>query len=220
MEWTFSHAPTSAESGRGILLPYMTQPASRPRTVEETSIPRIPQPATIELVPAVIRLWWQGVENQLGAAPVLFCSVASGPAALEGCVSLTAALSRGERSAGRRARVAFVVPAIVDGGACCLSAHTYLARSVAKRDEAEMTANRHGASNDTNADAAARFFVKVARQHGYVEGEDFAAVKAAGYSDAQVIEIVRFAVLNTWTNRINAVAQTEIENPVVHTVAA
>ena len=42
-----------------------------------------------------------------------------------------------------------------------------------------------------------------------------AAVKAAGYSEAQVIEIVQHVALNTWTNYINEVAGTEIDFPVV-----
>ena len=41
------------------------------------------------------------------------------------------------------------------------------------------------------------------------------AVKAAGYDDAQVIEIVLHVALNTWTNYINEVAKTEIDFPVV-----
>jgi len=46
-------------------------------------------------------------------------------------------------------------------------------------------------------------------------------VKAAGYTDAQIIEIVLHVALNTWTNYINTVAETEIDFPVVkvHKVA-
>ena len=41
------------------------------------------------------------------------------------------------------------------------------------------------------------------------------AVKAAGYDDAQMIEIVLHVALNTWTNYINEVAKTDIDFPVV-----
>ena len=44
---------------------------------------------------------------------------------------------------------------------------------------------------------------------------DVREVKAAGYSDAQVIEIVLHVALNTWTNYINSVAATDIDFPVV-----
>ena len=47
-----------------------------------------------------------------------------------------------------------------------------------------------------------------------------AAVKAAGYDDAQLIEIVMHVALNTWTNYINEVGKTDIDFPVVETRVA
>jgi AhpD family alkylhydroperoxidase len=109
------------------------------------------------------------------------------PAALEGDVGLSAALGKGELPAATRERIALAV-AELNGCDYCLSAHTYLGRNVAKLDDAEISANRGGTSND---------------------------VKAAGYTDAQIIEIVQHVALNTWTNYINTVGQTEIDFPVV-----
>ena len=45
--------------------------------------------------------------------------------------------------------------------------------------------------------------------------DDLRAVRLAGYDDAQVIEIVLHVALNTWTNYINTVAETDIDFPVV-----
>jgi len=97
----------------------------------------------------------------------------------------------------------------------CLSAHTYLGKNLAKLDDAEMTANRNGGSGDPKADAAVRFAVRVAQQHGHVDNNDLQAVRAAGYSDAQVIEIVQHVALNIWTNYVNGMADTDIDFPVV-----
>ena len=44
---------------------------------------------------------------------------------------------------------------------------------------------------------------------------DFNAVKLAGYTDEQVIEIVAHVALNSWTNYFNEVFKTEIDFPVV-----
>jgi alkylhydroperoxidase family enzyme len=82
-------------------------------------------------------------------------------------------------------------------------------------DDAEIAANRAGASHDLKADAAVRFAVKVVRERGHVNEDDLQAVKAADYDDAQVIEIVLHVALNTWTNYINEVAKTDIDFPVV-----
>ena len=50
---------------------------------------------------------------------------------------------------------------------------------------------------------------------GHIGDADFAAVKLAGYTDAQVIEIVQHVALNVWTNYFNNAFQTEIDFPVV-----
>jgi alkylhydroperoxidase family enzyme len=60
-----------------------------------------------------------------------------------------------------------------------------------------------------------RFAAKVARNRGHVAAEDVLAVKAAGYDEAQVVEVVLHVALNTWTNLINEVGGTEIDFPVV-----
>ena len=78
-----------------------------------------------------------------------------------------------------------------------------------------MEANRSGTSLDARADAAVRFAASVTRQRGHVSDAELAAVRAAGYTEAQIIEIVQHVALNIWTNYINSVAQTEIDFPVV-----
>src|SRR6185436_17517604 len=93
--------------------------------------------------------------------------------------------------------------------------HTYLGKHVAKLDDAELDANRAGTSNDPKAAAAVRFAVKVVRERGHVQESDVRALKAAGYDDAQVVEIVQHVALNTWTNYINEVAKTDVDFPVV-----
>jgi uncharacterized peroxidase-related enzyme len=175
---------------------------------------RIPTPATIEAAPAAAQPLLQAVKKQLGVAPNLFRLVANSPAALEGYVSLSGALGKGELPAATRERIALAV-AEINGCDYCLSAHTYLGRNVAKLDDAEITANRHGASNDVKADAAVKFAVRVTNSRGHITSDDFAAVKAGGYSDAQIIEIVQHVALNTWTNYINTVGETEIDFPVI-----
>jgi uncharacterized peroxidase-related enzyme len=187
---------------------------ARAFNLKEILMSRIPTPATIEAAPVASQPLLQAVKKQLGIAPNLFRLVAVSPAALEGYVGLSGALGKGELPSATRERIALAV-AEINGCDYCLSAHTYLGRNVAKLDDAEITANRSGASNDMKADAAVRFAVKVTQLRGHVTGEDFAAVKAAGYTDAQVIEIVQHVALNTWTNYINTVGQTEIDFPVV-----
>jgi uncharacterized peroxidase-related enzyme len=175
---------------------------------------RIPTPATIEEAPAASRPILEAVRKQLGVAPNMFRLISNSPAALEGYVGLSAALNRGKLAPQTRERIALAI-AEINGCNYCLSAHTYLGENLAKLDDAEIAANRSGASNDPKADAAVRLAAKVSRERGHVSEVDVKAVKAAGYDDAQMIEIVLHVALNTWTNFINEVAKTDIDFPVV-----
>jgi uncharacterized peroxidase-related enzyme len=175
---------------------------------------RIPTPATIDAAPPPARANLELVKKQLGSVPNLIRLVANSPAALEGYLGLAGALAKGALDARTRERIALAV-AETNGCGYCLSAHTYLAKNLAKLDDAEIAANRNGASNDPKADAAVRFANKVVETRGHVTDSEVAAVRVAGYDDAQVVEIVLHVALNTLTNYINEVARTEVDFPVV-----
>ena len=170
--------------------------------------------SSIDAAPNAAKPLLEGVKKQLGSVPNLFRVVANSPAALEGYLSLDGALSKGSLDAKTRERIALAV-AEINGCAYCLSAHTYIGKNLVKLDDAEITANRNGASNDVKADAAVKFAVKVIRERGHVSDTDVAAVKFAGFDDAQIVEIVLHVALNTLTNFVNEVAKTEIDFPKV-----
>jgi len=180
---------------------------------------RLPTPASIEASPAASQPLLQAVKKQLGVVPNLFRLVGNSPAALEGYLGLNGALAKGALEAQTRERIALAV-AEVNGCDYCLSAHSYLASNLAKLSEAEISANRDGGSTDPKADAAVRFAVKLVNARGHVSAADVQAVKQAGYSDPQVIEIVLHVALNTLTNYVNEMAKTEIDFPVVTAKAA
>ena len=103
----------------------------------------------------------------------------------------------------------------INGCRYCLAAHTYLGKNVAKLGDAEIAANRNGHSADPKADAAVVFAKKVTLERGAVTDADFALVRTASYSDAEIVEIVAHVALNTLTNYINEVFGTEVDFPAV-----
>ncbi len=171
-------------------------------------------PASIDTAPAASQPLLQGVQKMLGSVPNLFRLVSNSPAALEGYLGMSGALAKGALPAPTRERIALAV-AEINGCDYCLSAHTYLGTHLAKLDADEIAANRDGRSNDTKADAAVRFAADVAHQRGKVSPAALQAVRDAGYSDAQIIEIVQHVALNVWTNYLNNVAETDVDFPVV-----
>jgi uncharacterized peroxidase-related enzyme len=180
---------------------------------------RIPLPVLITDTPVAAQPLLEAVQQQLGVVPNLFRTVAHSPAALEAYLGLSAALGKGALPAATRERVALAV-AQINGCNYCLAAHSYLGRNLAKLDDAEIAANRRGTSRDAKADAAVRFAAAVVQTRGHVSDAALQAVRAAGYDHAQIIEIVMHVALNTWTNYVNEVAQTEIDFPPVSALAA
>jgi len=171
-------------------------------------------PASIDAAPAASRPLLEAVQKQLGSVPNLFRLVAVSPQSLEGYLGLSGALAGGSLPAPTRERIALAV-AEINGCGYCLSAHTYLGRNLARLDDAEIAANRSGRSNDLKADAAVRFAAEIARLRGHVDASSLQRVREAGYTDAQLIEIVLHVALNTWTNYVNEVAKTDVDFPVV-----
>jgi uncharacterized peroxidase-related enzyme len=173
---------------------------------------RITVPAR-DAAPAASQPLLDAVEKQLSAVPNLFRLIALSPAALQGFLGLSGALAKA-LDVKTRERIALAV-AQVNGCDYCLSAHTYLGLNLAHIDAAEIARNRQGGSSDPKASAAVAFAAAVAESRGHVADADLAAVRAAGFTDAQIVEIVALVAENVFTNFLNQVAGTPIDFPVV-----
>jgi len=70
-----------------------------------------------------------------------------------------------------------------------------------------------GSSTDPRRAAVARFVQRVVETRGQVGDADIAAVRGAGYSDAEILAIVTITVVFLLTNYINNVNQTVVDVP-------
>ena len=175
---------------------------------------RITTPASIATSPTAAQPLLEAVQQQLGSVPNLFRVIGNSPATLEGYLGFSGALGKGALSLKTRNRIAVLV-AELNQCDYCLSAHTYLGKHAAKLDDTELTANRDASSEDAQAIAALRFARKLVSERGRVTIADVEAVKAAGYSDAQLVEIVAHVALNTFTNYLNVAVDTAVDFPLV-----
>lgn len=169
---------------------------------------------TAEQVPAAARPLLDAVHAQLGVVPNLMKMVGNSPAALEGYLSLNAALGKGVLPVALRERIALAI-AEFNGCEYCLAAHSYLAEHQAKVTAAEIAAARDGVSDDPKTAAALQFALKVAARHGKVSDLELTSLRAAGFDDAGIVEIVLNVALNVLTNYVNNVAQTDVDFPKV-----
>ena len=107
-----------------------------------------------------------------------------------------------------------ITVAQVTGGDYLLSFAHVLAKREGISDE-QMNAARRGESSDVKTAAVLRFAAKAAREHGRVSESDLAAVREAGYTDAELVAIVAYISFSVFRVYFNLMAQTAIDFPVV-----
>ena len=156
---------------------------------------------------------FDAVQQKLGFIPNLIKVFGNSPATLQSYLSLGELTGSGNFSNKFREQLAL---AIAEENSCnyCLSAHTAIGK-MNGLTEAQTEASRQGLASDTKVQAGLQFAQSVTKNRGQVTGEEIAAVKAAGYTDGDVLEIVLNVVSNTLTNYVNHIANTEIDFPSV-----
>lgn len=156
---------------------------------------------------------FDAVNKKLGFIPNLIKVFGNSPATLQAYLSLGDLTSSGNFSNKFREQLAL---AIGEENSCnyCLSAHTAIGKMNGLSED-QTEANRQGNDNDAKVKAGLQFAQKVTKTRAMVSNEDIAAVKAAGYNDGDILEIVLNVVANTLTNYVNHIAETEIDFPVV-----
>lgn len=153
------------------------------------------------------------VQSDLGMVPNFIRVLANSPAALAGFLGLHGIAGAGALDMLTRERIAL---AVAEQNACqyCVSAHTAIGRK-AGLDGAEMLANRQGRSADAKAEAALTFARALVEHTGDVTAAEVEAVRAAGHSDAEIVEIIAHVALNIFTNLIGKATKVEIDFPKV-----
>ena len=156
-----------------------------------------------------------GVKKLLGGAPNVFTTLAQSPAALGVFVNALGAMTHSRLGAGLREQISVAV-AGASGCNYCASAHTALGGRL-KIDANELTRNLHADSADPRVGAGLAFARTVVESRGRVSDAELEAVRRAGYSDGEIIDIVALVAVNLLTNYVNHIAGTEIDFPIVTT---
>jgi uncharacterized peroxidase-related enzyme len=153
------------------------------------------------------------VQAQLGATPNFIRVLANSAPALKAFLGLHAGVGEGALDAKTRERIALAV-AEENGCQYCVSAHTAIGRKVGL-DNAEIEAARAGTSADARAAAAVAFAKSLAEHGGQVTAAEVEAVRQAGHSDGEIVEIIVNVGLNVLTNILGKATQVEIDFPKV-----
>ncbi|MCH8180392.1 MAG: carboxymuconolactone decarboxylase family protein [Proteobacteria bacterium] len=153
------------------------------------------------------------IHNQLGMVPNFLKVFANSPAALKAFLGLFGVANEGALEPQTRERIAL---ALAQQNSCqyCLSAHTALGANAGLTGD-EMAANRAGTSQDAKAAVAVKLARSLVEHKGEVTTAELSEARSAGYSDAEIVEIITHVGMNLLTNILGKASRVEIDFPKV-----
>lgn len=156
---------------------------------------------------------YSAIKSSVGMVPNAYVGIGSNsPAALEAVLQLDAVLKKGSLS-GKEIEV--VKLAVSQAADCdyCLAAHTAISKLHGLSAEAILALRHAAPSGDVRLDALAAFTTSMVRGQGSVPPQALAAVRAAGYTDAQLVDAMLAVANITFTNVFNRVNDTPLDFP-------
>jgi len=178
----------------------------------EDQMPRISIPKR-EDAPAGSKPILDNVDKMLGFVPNLHRLMSISPNALSGWATLMASLAK-TLDVKTRDGIALAVSE-ADGCDYCLAAHSFMAGNLTKIPADEIELNREGRSTDPKRQAAVAFAKALIETRGKVSDAQFTAVRDAGWTDANIVEMIALTAQFLLTNFINNAVQTPIDFPEV-----
>jgi uncharacterized peroxidase-related enzyme len=161
---------------------------------------------SIEQAPEGSRPYLDGVQQAFGMVPNVFKVLAHSPAVLSSYLKFYETMETNSFSAKQREIVSLAVSQ-VNGCEYCLSVHTLFG------GKAGLSAEEIRSARDGQLDAYARFAHQVTVTRGQVSDQDLAAARAAGLTDANIVEVIAQVALLTFSNLLNNVAHTPMDFP-------
>lgn len=167
---------------------------------------------TLDSAPADSQPFLAKALTKNGFIPNLLAVLSNAPTALETYLTVSEINGRNSLSLAERETVQ-ITAAVVHGCSFCVAGHTAIAYKQGKLPVALVEGLRQQSTlPDARLDALAEFSRAVIRSRGAVSDAELAAIKAAGYGEQQILEVVLGISLATLCNFSNSLARTEL-NP-------
>ncbi|MBN3759240.1 carboxymuconolactone decarboxylase family protein [Burkholderia sp. Ac-20365] len=158
----------------------------------------------------------ESLDKLFGFVPNAFAVIAQSPYALKAFKGLQIPLEK-TLDPNIRECIALAVSE-VSGCEYSIRVHSYIGARFSNLGAAELQLSRDGKSSDPKTGSAAQFAKKVAEMRGKVTDADLKSVRDAGWTDAQIIEIIARIAQFLFTNFVSNVFQTEIDFPSLEAV--
>ena len=166
---------------------------------------------TPETAPAASALQLEQARKKLGFIPNLYAVLAEAPAALESYLSLGAIFDKTSLTPTER-QVVLLAASRANHCEYCMAAHSVIARMQSVPD-AVVEALRDGhAIADTKLEALRGLTTAVVQKRGVLDAQDLETFFEAGYSRANVLEVILGVAMKTISNYANHIAATPLDS--------
>lgn len=167
---------------------------------------------TVESAPEASKPLLEGVKKAWGFIPQLQATLAESPLALGAYDGLFNAIAQQSSFTPSEQQVVYLAINVFHACEYCTAGHTWLARN-AKLDEAAIQALRNDTPvPDARLEALRAFAVNVARARGFAGDDAVDAFLAAGFTKAQVLEVVTIIATKVISNYTNHLTHTPKES--------
>ncbi|HWU97887.1 MAG TPA: carboxymuconolactone decarboxylase family protein [Oxalicibacterium sp.] len=155
------------------------------------------------------------IKKAAGSVPNTFAVIgAHGPAALKAVLNADGVLAGGSLNKQELETIKLVV-SVVAGCDYCVAAHSLLGKLTGLPQDVLKQIRDGQPTGDAKRDALIRFVRVIVQTSGTISVSEFDAVKAAGYSDAQLVDISLAISVTSFTNIFNRINDTTVDFPAV-----
>lgn len=154
------------------------------------------------------------IQGKFGMVPNMMRTMGNAPAVLNSYLSFSNALGEGQLGHKLGELIALTV-ANVNRCEYCNAAHSVIGEKLVHISADAIADARSGRSDDARIQSALDFARALVDKRGFVSETDVQAVKAAGYDDAGVAEIIGHVALNVFTNYFNNALKVTLDFPPV-----
>ncbi len=148
-----------------------------------------------------------------GSIPNLFAVLgALAPETLKAVLDAEGALGAGTLSKQDVETIKLLVSEMT-GCDYCVAAHVMLGKMTGLSRETLKQIRAGQPTGDAKRDALVHFVGRLHQTRGTISAQEFAAIKAAGYTDKQLVEIALAIALTIFTNTFNRINDTDVDMP-------
>ncbi len=153
----------------------------------------------------------KNAKQAYGFVPNLMATLAESPAAVEGYAVLSGIFDKSDLTAEEK-QVVLMTNNFLNSCTYCMAAHSTISQMQGVPDDVIETLRNGTSFADEKLEALRIFTVKINQNRGVVSDDDINQFLTAGYSKANVFEVILGTGLKVLSNYSNHIAETPVDD--------